>query len=221
MEVIENFTSFETEKIWKGEYSKKISRRNTNSRKEKLRTLNNTFSIEDLKSPPGNRLEMLKRNRKDQYNIRINDQWRICFRWSGSNALNIEIVDYHDEVKIMKRLLNIHLGSVLEEELLIPLEISAYRLAKKIGIPHARISQIIQKNVVYPQTPQFGFLNFLEPTPQFWLELQNDYISKKKRSKKERIRDDSSVSKGRWSFESLELVPKPQNVRTPTRAFQQ
>lgn len=75
--------------------------------------------------------------------------------------------------------------------------------------------------MVYPQTPQFGFLNFLEPTPQFWLELQNDYDIEEEMLKKERIRGDSSVSKGRWSFESLELVPKPQNVRTPTRAFQQ
>ncbi|XDD49136.1 type II toxin-antitoxin system RelE/ParE family toxin [Leptospira sp. WS92.C1] len=57
--------------------------------------LNNAFSIDDLRSPPGNRLEFLKGNRKGQYSIRINDQWRICFLWSGRNALNVEIVDYH------------------------------------------------------------------------------------------------------------------------------
>ena len=49
-----------------------------------------------LRNPPGNRLEALKGNRKGQYSIRINDQWRICFRWSSGHALDVEIVDYHD-----------------------------------------------------------------------------------------------------------------------------
>jgi len=49
----------------------------------------------DLKTPPGNRLEALKDNRKGQYSIRINDQWRICFVWENGDALEVEIVDYH------------------------------------------------------------------------------------------------------------------------------
>lgn len=52
-------------------------------------------SIIDLKSPPSNRLEMLKHDRAGQYGIRINQQWRICFKWAGGNAYDIEIVDYH------------------------------------------------------------------------------------------------------------------------------
>jgi len=57
--------------------------------------LNRAMDINDLKVPPGNRLEKLKGERKGQYSIRINDQWRICFVWSGHDALNVEIVDYH------------------------------------------------------------------------------------------------------------------------------
>ena len=57
--------------------------------------LNNAFTLDDLRVPPANRLEALKGSRKDQYSIRINDPWRICFRWSHGDALDVEIVDYH------------------------------------------------------------------------------------------------------------------------------
>ena len=57
--------------------------------------LNNAQDLNDLRSPPGNRLERLKGKRKEQHSIRINDQWRICFVWSESDAYQVEIVDYH------------------------------------------------------------------------------------------------------------------------------
>lgn len=58
--------------------------------------LNQARTISDLRMPPGNRLELLKGGRAGQYSIRINDQWRICFKWDGKGANNVEIVDYHD-----------------------------------------------------------------------------------------------------------------------------
>ena len=61
----------------------------------KLAMLNVAGRIEDLRIPPGNRLEALSGKRKGQWSIRINDQWRICFRFEGGNALDVEIVDYH------------------------------------------------------------------------------------------------------------------------------
>lgn len=61
----------------------------------KLKYLESARTLQDLKSPPGNRLESLKGNRKGQYSIRINDQWRICFKWQEEKALDVEIVDYH------------------------------------------------------------------------------------------------------------------------------
>jgi proteic killer suppression protein len=61
----------------------------------KLRMLDAAASIADLKTPPGNRLEKLKGDREGQWSIRINDQWRICFRWEDGDAFDVEIVDYH------------------------------------------------------------------------------------------------------------------------------
>lgn len=57
--------------------------------------LNAAQSLYDLKTPPGNRLEALQRDRFGQYSIRINNQWRLCFKWQDENAFNVEIVDYH------------------------------------------------------------------------------------------------------------------------------
>lgn len=61
----------------------------------KLVQLNMASCLDDLRIPPGNQLEALKRDRKGQHSIRINDQWRVCFVWTGNDAINVEIVDYH------------------------------------------------------------------------------------------------------------------------------
>lgn len=63
--------------------------------RRKLLYLHQARRLEDLKIPPGNRLEALKGDRKGQYSIRINDQWRICFAWKNGEAFDVEIVDYH------------------------------------------------------------------------------------------------------------------------------
>jgi proteic killer suppression protein len=63
--------------------------------RRKLLYLHQAKRLEDLKVPPGNRLEALTGNRKGQYSIRINDQWRICFYWKSGDVFNVEIVDYH------------------------------------------------------------------------------------------------------------------------------
>ena len=63
--------------------------------RRKLRMLNNAAALDDLRIPPANRLEALKGKRKGEHSIRINDQWRVCFRWSGNGAHDVEIVDHH------------------------------------------------------------------------------------------------------------------------------
>jgi len=93
--VIESFADKKSEKVWIGEYSKDLSLEIQNQARKKLRMINNAINLEDLKVPPGNKLESLKGDRKGQYSIRINDQWRICFIWKGNNAHSVEIVDYH------------------------------------------------------------------------------------------------------------------------------
>jgi len=62
--------------------------------RRKLRMLNNAATLEDLRIPPANRLEPLKGSRKGQHSIRINDQWRVCFRWKSGDAFDVQIVDY-------------------------------------------------------------------------------------------------------------------------------
>jgi len=92
--VIASFRDRETEKIWNGEYSRKLPTNIQEAALTKLRLLNAAVRLENLMVPPGNRLEALKGDRKGQHSIRINRQWRICFQWSG-NAHKVEIVDYH------------------------------------------------------------------------------------------------------------------------------
>jgi proteic killer suppression protein len=93
--MIESLKCSETEKIFHRQFSKKLPQ---NIRKivfRKLRMLNRSSTIQDLRIPPTNRLAYLSGNRKGQHSIRINDQWRICFKWRNGNVYNVEIVDYH------------------------------------------------------------------------------------------------------------------------------
>jgi proteic killer suppression protein len=93
--VIKSFVDKETEKVYRREYSKKFPFDVQKVGLRKLRMINNAQSFQDLKSPPGNRLEKLKGNRKGQHSIRINDQWRVCFIWRENDAFDVEITDYH------------------------------------------------------------------------------------------------------------------------------
>ena len=93
--MITDFGDKETEKIHRGEISTKIPRDIQNVARRKLRMLDAALDLNDLRQPPGNRLEKLERDRSGQHSIRINDQWRICFVWQGENASQVEIVDYH------------------------------------------------------------------------------------------------------------------------------
>lgn len=93
--MIKSFRDRETEKIYFRERSNKLPGDIQQIALRKLRMLNNAQSINDIRIPPANRLEKLVGNRAGQYSIRINDQWRICFIWKGSDAYDVEITDYH------------------------------------------------------------------------------------------------------------------------------
>lgn len=93
--MIRSFSDKEAERIWAGTSSRRLPSTIQQVARRKLRMLNVAASLDDLRIPPANRLESLKGNRKGQHSIRINDQWRICFRWSGGDAHDVEIVDYH------------------------------------------------------------------------------------------------------------------------------
>ncbi len=93
--MIEAFASDESEKIFRGQVSKKFPKDIQRTARRKLIYLDDAEDLQDLLAPPGNRLEKLKGDRAGQHSIRINDQWRICLKWSGNKAKNVEIVDYH------------------------------------------------------------------------------------------------------------------------------
>jgi proteic killer suppression protein len=93
--MIRTFKDKEAEKIFARERSRKLPENLLRPALRKLRMLNRAISLDDLRVPPANHLEKLRRNRVGQYSIRINDQWRICFRWEGNDAFDVEIVDYH------------------------------------------------------------------------------------------------------------------------------
>lgn len=93
--MIQSFKSRDTERIWQGYSSRKFPTDIQERALRKLRQLDAAVTAGDLRNPPGNRLEALKGERTGQMSIRINDQWRICFRWVGRDVHDVEIVDYH------------------------------------------------------------------------------------------------------------------------------
>ncbi|MBT3384044.1 MAG: plasmid maintenance system killer family protein [Prolixibacteraceae bacterium] len=93
--MIKSFQSKETEKVWFGKYSTKLPKEIQQFARRKLKMLNNSVNLIDLRIPLSNSLEKLRGNLKKFYNIRINQKWRIIFNWKNGNAFKVKIVDYH------------------------------------------------------------------------------------------------------------------------------
>jgi proteic killer suppression protein len=93
--VIAGFRDAETEKLWRSGTSRRLPADLHRRAFKKLAILNAAIALDNLKVPPGNRLEALHGDRIGQHSIRINDQYRLCFRWRDGNAFEVEIVDYH------------------------------------------------------------------------------------------------------------------------------
>lgn len=93
--MLTSFGDKDTKKIWDGERVKAFSTEIQETARRKLRMLNNSQDLNDLLIPPSNRLEKLKGNFKEFYSIRINNQWRVIFKWNNGNAEDVKIVDYY------------------------------------------------------------------------------------------------------------------------------
>jgi toxin HigB-1 len=93
--MLKTFAGRDTELIWLGRFARRLPEDIQRIARRKLRMLDAATVLEELRVPPGNRLESLKGDRAGQHSIRINDQWRICFVWDGDGAQEVEIVDYH------------------------------------------------------------------------------------------------------------------------------
>ncbi len=93
--MLQSFGDKDTERVWQRQRSKRLDPTTQRAALRKLLILDAADQITDLRIPPGNRLEKLKGDRANSYSIRINDQWRICFRWTTAGPEDVEIVDYH------------------------------------------------------------------------------------------------------------------------------
>lgn len=93
--MIQSFADTSTERVWLREVTKRIGPDIQRIAQRKLRQLNAADSLSDLRVPPGNRLEALKGARRGQHSIRVNDQFRICFRWKPNGPAEVELADYH------------------------------------------------------------------------------------------------------------------------------
>lgn len=93
--MLQSFADKDTERVWRRQRSKRLDPTTQRAALRKLLILDAADQIGDLRIPPGNRLEKLTGDRANTYSIRINDQWRICFRWTNAGPEDVEIVDYH------------------------------------------------------------------------------------------------------------------------------
>jgi proteic killer suppression protein len=93
--VLRSFADNETERVWRRERARKLDQGTQRAALRKLLILDAVETLDDLRVPPGNRLEKLKGDRAGSYSVRINQQWRICFSWTDAGPDGVEIVDYH------------------------------------------------------------------------------------------------------------------------------
>ncbi len=93
--MIKTFADKQTAAVFEGYQARRLPNEIQGITRRKLKQIDSTATLDSLRVPPGNRLELLKGDRAGQWSIRINDQWRICFEWSGGDAFNVEIADYH------------------------------------------------------------------------------------------------------------------------------
>jgi proteic killer suppression protein len=93
--MIKNFKCKETERLFNGKFSKKLPQSIQRIALRKLIQIHAATTLEFLRIPPANHLELLTGNRQQQYSIRINEQWRVCFKWFENNAYDVEVIDYH------------------------------------------------------------------------------------------------------------------------------
>jgi addiction module HigA family antidote len=140
----------------------------------KLDRLEAAAAVGDLAALPGNRFEALAGDRKGQYSIRVNDQWRICFEWpvGALGPSNVEIVDYHQENAMA--VIAIHPGEHLADELK-ELGMSAAELARRLAVPTNRITGILNGQRAITGDTTLRLAHFFGTSAEFWLNLQSLY----------------------------------------------
>jgi addiction module HigA family antidote len=174
--MITSFRCRETERIFKGRFSATLPQAIQKVAARKLEIIDAARDQDDLRTPPGNRLEALSGDRQGQHSIRINEQWRFCFVWQDGNANDVEIVDYHYGGSMNGRdFPPVHPGEILLEEFLKPMNISQYRLAESICVPARRINEIVLEKRGITADTALRLSRFFGNSAQFWMNLQTRY----------------------------------------------
>ena len=164
--MIVSFADAVTEGLWTNGRSRKIPANMTRVALRKLAQIHFAARLDDLRAPPGNHLEALVGDRRGQYSIRINDQWRICFEWEDKNVKR----------KIHRGAAwNLHPGEILREEFLKPIEMSSYKLAKNLRVPVPRIHDIVLEKRGITADTAVRLARFFGTSPEFWMNAQSFY----------------------------------------------
>lgn len=175
---IRSFRDKTTEAVFGGKCPKGFPSDLFSVTRRKLAILDAAVFLDVLRSPPGNHLEALHDDRAGQHSIRVNDQFRICFRWTEAGPEDVEFVDYHQEtimtdtLEIVATLPPLHPGEVLREEFLVPLNLSAGKVAKACGVPRTRIERIATEQLGVTGDTAVRLGRVLGTGPEFWMNLE-------------------------------------------------
>lgn len=167
--MIQSFADKDTECLWNRERVRSIDSRIHSVALRKLRQLGYAQTLDELRIPPGNRLEALKGDRRGQFSIRINDQWRICFRCPPRGQRRLRSLTTTDKLP------PVHPGEILMEDFLKEMGITQHKLAVSIGVPPRRINEIVHGKRAVTADTALRLAKFFEMSPQFWLGLQTQY----------------------------------------------
>jgi len=167
--VIQSFGDTNTERVWNREHVRVFGPELQRAAQKKLRLLNAAEALGSLRVPPGNRLEKLVGDRAGQYSIRVNDQYRICFRWTAderNGRIMAATARAHDPITP---------GEILLTEFLQPLGITQYRIAQATGLPQTRISEIVRGKRAISIDTALRLSKALGVDERFWINIQTDY----------------------------------------------
>ena len=172
--MIRSFACSETERLFNDESSRRLPQQIQRVARRKLLVLHQARSLNDLRVPYGNHLEALKDDRKGQRSIRVNDQWRIYFRWQGEMPLTWKLW-ITTEIMKTNKLSPIHPGEILREEFMKPRGLSQNALARALNVPPRRINEIVLEKRGITADTALRLARYFGTSAEMWAGLQADY----------------------------------------------
>lgn len=179
--MLRSFGDKDTERVWQRRRSRRLDQPTQRAALRNLLILDAADQLRDLRAPPGNRLEKLKGDRADTYSNRINDQWRICFRWTAPDPKTSRSSTTTDGLTVRGEDMTrpdidpIHPGEVLMSEYLEPLGVTQHRVAIAIGAPPRRINEVVHGKRGITAVTALRLARYFDTSERFWLNLQCRY----------------------------------------------